>query len=231
MTTLATHTTAMVAAASGVDTAMRNGEHACNTWARFCAKRMMGNKPSLTLDDVSATLVAACMAVATPKQKREIGTVGSLAKNGFATAYGWFRMLARIEAAGMLPQLGEAKSSLWALGKSVPAQQPKAPRKGKAKGKTVAKGKGSDAGTVAPQATVQPSVPAPIGFKECREFLVSVRKGKNLKAIQANEAHLSVIIAEASNIARMLETARKAQAKAKAIGKVKAPKATARKAA
>jgi len=219
---LSTATVAMVAAATGVDTALRNGEQACNVWARYCAKRLMGDKPSLTLDDVAATLVAACLAVATPKQKKEIGTVGTLAKNGFATAYGWHRMLVRIHAANMLPQLAEAKSSLWALGKAAPSTQAPSSRKGKGKkgkGKAGANNGSADANVAETQLSPAPS--ASLGWKDVAAFVIAERKaGKaDAKRLMDNEPAIANIIAELGNIARLMETARKAKARSKAKAK------------
>lgn len=223
---LSTHTVAMVAAASGVDTALKSGENACNQWARFCSKRLMGNKPSLTLDDVSATLVAACLAVATPKQRKEIGSIGTLAKHGFATAYGWYRMLVRIHAANMLPQLAEPKSSLWALGKAAPSTQ--SPSKRKAKGKaTKGKGKAETAPETAPQATPSATPSAVMGWADVRAFLIAQRKSARggTKGLFASEADISVCVAEIGNIVGAMERARKAKAasaaKAKTVGTIK----------
>jgi hypothetical protein len=218
--TLASATTALVAAGSTVDKAINDTTATCTTYARFVAKGLIAK--TFTLDDASDALVAACMIAATPKQRKEIGTIGSLSRNGFPTVYGWFRMLVRISEAGRLADLlnVNGKPSKWTLqtlGRDCKAVQPKAPRK-------ASKGKGK-ADKAAPETATAPVAAAPITIKAMRTFIVALRKAGATADLMAHEADVSVILAEAGNLARLIEAKKLAAKKAKAKGTVKARKA------
>jgi hypothetical protein len=216
--TLASATSALVAAGSTVDKAINDTTATCTAYARFVAKGIIAK--TFTLDDASDALVAACMIAATPKQRKEIGTIGSLSRNGFPTVYGWFRMLVRISEAGRLADLlnVNGKPSKWTLqtlGRDCKAVQPKAPRKASK----------SKADKAAPETATAPVAAAAVDYKAVRTFLVNARKAGATADLMAHEADVSVILAEAGNLARLIEAKKLAAKKAKAKGTVKARKA------
>lgn len=222
MTTLVKATTALVLAASGVDKAIGSSERAKAAWSGVCAMGLVGNKPSLTLDLIGSELVNACLRVATKAQAKHIATPASLSRNGFPTAYGWFRDLVRVHEAGLCKYLlpsctdnGGKPFSLTELRRGTDPVQPKRARKAK----KVATPKGGKLNQTVEQPAKVATPAATITFTDVRKFLVAMRKQGKVEMLAKHQADISVILAESGNIARMIETAARVAREAKAAKK------------
>lgn len=220
-------TTALVSACATVDAAISAADSPANEYARQCGKHVLGG--SISIDDMENALIAACMSAATKAQRKNISTVGTLSRNGFATAYSRFASFKRIAAAERLPDLQvkegkRFKYTLVTLARECQAIQPKAPRKAPAKGKGKSAAKGE---------TLTVTAPAAPTWQDVAAFMVHARKSMTGAQLADHMKQLSVIVAESGNCVRKVEAYRKAQAKAKLLtGKAPAKaKAKARKAA
>ena len=233
--TLPSLSAALLGSAGRVASAIAKAEDHKNPWAIFCAMGLQGDTPSLTLDAVGDALLTAINATL-PKRAPRFASLAEAAKaeGRFRTLYGWYRELVRVHAANLLTELtGPNARPLTMVARGIgEAKKAAKPKVAKADKPVVDAGSADDgAGEGDGQAANRPNVAAPLTFADVRAFLVSARETMNVKQLATVEADLSVIVAEAGNLARMLETARKVAANAKANKAPRTRKAPVAKAA
>jgi hypothetical protein len=205
---LSTLTKAIVTVGKANDDARNAAIKPLGAWVGFVAERLVGDKPSLTIEAVENEVLLQCLAIASPKQRKNIGSFGTLAKNGFSTVYGWVNSLKRVHAAGLtvelLPSATSYNGGPYPLGKlaaTVQARQPKA--KGRTGRKLDKTPKGSASAPAAPASPEAPS--SELSFGQVAKWLEKAAKLPADVLTDEHQADIGRVIAAASKMQRAVE--------------------------
>ena len=210
--TLASVTADLFNAGRAVDGVLRRSETAKQSWAQFCAMRLVGDKPSLTMEQVADAIVEQVRSRVGVRKAKAIGSIADVSKAGFGTIAGWFYDLRRVEKAGLLTRLtGPDAVPLTTLRRGTDPTTEGA--------KATAKGRKAKAAPATAAAQVEPSAPvsASLTMEQVAAFLEGEAKRRSAKSLADHEqGPLGRIVAASATMVRMVENHVAAQAKAKA---------------